>query len=682
MSYFIVVEVDCVHPVTLQTETLRLTDRHSYVGNGWTHVPYLNDTFNFEESLFDTGTTGANVKIGVGTVSASNNGGIFDKYRFFGFDGQRISIYNLSDEYEVPSAENLSFSGTVYYASLSWDEVTFYVKNRFEELNVKACKSSFLGTNEGPQGLEGGKDDLKGKSKPMLYGQCVNIPWYRLNSSLEIYGCNFDKDGNRKAVAAIMTVLDKGGEIHFEGDVPDYTTLQGATVTAGMYQSCLAEGLIKLGTPARGDVTGDVYEAIGEDASAPRVVRRILEDVLDFVSGIDFDPETLQQLHESNPASVGVFIEGDDKVLDVCSRVLDSIGGYHVPDFKGMFFFGRVELPNPESAVSAYTFNDDIINKDNLNRLMTGDQGHGIPCATVTLNHTLAWKYVDEGSVLESVPSSVRGLITSQWRSSKAPDISVLTDKTDRAYTVGKIHKLAPDLTFDSLLVAPRNLKLRNGDFSLVDKDDLPQQWDTLQALDGSSIIASGGVCALTPSFFASPILGQHIGFTGPEFTGTSFSDEICNGRFVLRFKIESNPTNLKVWITQDLAPGADIVFSEEGWQEVDIDFSGDVTDGMGVYFSCIDTFAGGVAISNVSISFFQYGLSPEQEAERRFRFHSADTERYMLSIPYFVGKKIGLGSKVTMQCGRFGMEDGKMFLVIGRSVDSDDEIVSLDLLG
>lgn len=682
-DFFTVVEVDGVNPVTLLTETIRLTDRKDYVGNDYIHVPALKEVFNFEESLFDTGTTNANIRIGVGQVVAINNSGVFDKYQFYGFDGQAISIYNLTDPLEVPSNTNLTFRGTMYYAALSWDEVIFYVKNRFEDLNVKACKAAFLGTNAGPTGLEGTKDDLKDKSKPRLYGQCLNIPWYRLNSSLEIYGCNFDNDGNRKAVTAIWNVLDKGGEIQFEGDTANATALQAASVTAGKYKSCLAEGLIKLGTPAKGDVTGDVYEALGEDASAPRVTQRILQDTLGFQSGIDYDPESLQLLHAKNAASVGIFIEGEDKVLDCCNKVLDSIGGFMVPDFKGTFFFGRVELPDRETSPSVATFTDDYINKDTLDRLMTGDDGHGIPCGSVKLNHTRAWKVVDEGSVLESVSSQVKSFITQQYRSTVSPNIGLIEDKSNRAYTVRVIHKLAPDLVFDTLLVDPRPLKLRNGDFTLRQLSLIPSLWDVVSEPGTSDISVNSEQCTLTPDGTNNPYMVQNIGIAGSVgYTGTSLPDELYNCAMVLTFDIVSGFANLQQFFTANGVTSAANTFTSLGRQTVNYNFVGNPASGLLVSFQTISAVGGAATIDNVALTMAQYGLTTTQEADRRFAMLSADTERYKFVVPYRHGKNIGLGQIITLQCSRFGMQDGKMFLVIGRSVDSDDETVALDILG
>lgn len=116
------------------------------------------------------------------------------------------------------------------------------------ELDVPIC-ALYAGTG----GLEG-PSSLAGQFKPRLYGLKRNVEPVLIDAGLLLYQLH---DGPMQQVRAVR---DKGVALTSGGDVASYAALSSATVAAGSYKTCLAAGLIRIGSvpslltaDARGD---------------------------------------------------------------------------------------------------------------------------------------------------------------------------------------------------------------------------------------------------------------------------------------------------------------------------------------------------------------------------------------------------------------------------------------------
>jgi len=88
--------------------------------------------------------------------------------------------------------------------------------------------------------------------------------------------------------------------------------------------------------------------------------------------------------------------------------------------------------------------------------------------------------------------------------------------------------------------------------------------------------------------------------------------------------------------------------------------------------------------IANVSWRLEQQGMSPRDECIRRLEKESSFIERYNLDVTQEFCRKYGIGPGkiVTLKDDRFGLQDGKDFLVIGVDQDGDELITTLDVWG
>lgn len=668
MSFY-VAHIYCVNPETEATETIRVTDASSYSGILGAYSPHLNEVLNYEESLFSTGTTTGAISSGIGEISLSNKDGEFDAYRFHGFDGQIVEVFFLTSKTEEPTDDNLIFRGTMKHIEMSIEEFSIYVMNRLEAIEYSIQTMTFAGTNLGPTGLEGVPDTIGGRIKPMVWGRCLNVPGYVVNSSLHIYAFNYNHIGNRKAVHSIWNIADKGGAIVFEADVANSAALVAASVTAGNYKSCRAEGLIKLGSAPKGEVTGDVYESYGEDSSAPRIVQRILEQVCGFVADVDYDLESLNDLHNKNACPTQYYVTDEVSCLTVCSELLASIGGWMSPNLLGLFRFGRIELPATLGQASVLEVVTDIRKLKSLRRIPTGDKGLGIPASRVEIKHTKLWRPLPPGETLESLTPELRDYYAKEYRSSSA----------DSSEGVA-IHVLAPSVSFETLLVSPRELKVAK--FLEKNIGVAPENWDVATGSGGTSgvTVVSATTVSLRSNLFFAANLEYYLGTGG----GLLVNEELFTGNYVLSFDIGINASNITVSVlSSGLTLIAQVVPSDG--QRVELPFFWDTATSAYLRIKFVTGASADLTtqIYNIKVSESQYGLSTQEEADRRLSILSSlYTERYEFQLDSSVGRNVQLGDVVTLKSDRYFLSEGKDFLTVGRAVSNRGQLLSFDVYG
>lgn len=643
----LVAHVYVIHPLSFETEVLLLTSGKHFTSGGQNYIPAIKTPITYGQSLFSRGTTSGETTVGVGELVIQNIDERFDYLRTYGFDGQRVDIYLLDDENDTLSDSKLYYRGTAFYAEITAEAVTITLMSRLQEMDIPCIEQTFEGTNAGPTGLEGTEETIKGKQKPMVYGRCFNIPLYCLNSSALIYGCNFNRDGTRKAVKYFKYVRDKGGELLFEADVASASLLQAASVTAGMYKSCIAEGLVKLGSVPQGDVTADVYESDGEDSSAPRVARRMLEELKGYAGGADFNTDELNSLHDKNACPVGIFITDSTTVLSAVTQVLDSIAGWMIPDSKGFLRFGRIEDPATLPVVATIT--EDMYLDGTLNRIPTNDDARNIPAFKLELKHTRNWEPMSKGELLISLAEEIAGALREEYRSVVSEDSAVKT-----------VHPNATYLTYETLLMKPLQAKVRSGDCTTNKNGDFV----------GTQESGTGGSVAFSGQMTINPGTGNYY------VTQTlSSPDEIYPGNHVLYFELVSGTVEARV--TQGVTTLASTTFTGAGTKS--LAFTMPIGSGVVIMFR-VTSGGGSAVIDNIFVYESNPGLTVQQEADRRFAIQKKTQERFTLELDFLQFSFIEVGQAIILQDQRFGLEAGKSFLVIGRDDDLEDEKLELDI--
>ena len=684
---------------------LWLTDGHEYTAMGVVSYPMLSKNFLFTESIFKDGTIFGAPDVGVGDLEGDNTSGFFDSYRFYGFDGQRVRVYQIQS-YEEPLDDNINllFTGTQDFPEFQLKTATFHVKNRLQEWTVAMQTRTFSGglpddlhTTLGPpidyisdpadpeaqppdfivvydpfydgnyiNRLEG-EEGLAGKTKPMLFGRCFNIPLTCVNSSRGIFAFNYDIAGNRAPVYAIRRVYDQGVDILPGTDYPTAAAMIAAAAPAGgFYNSCLAESLIMFGQFPLGDATADIDEAPLALCTAAQVTSRILTKVLLYSQGQDFSQGELDALDALNACPVGIYCEGTEEIGDCIIQVLTSIGGWTCPDKNGVFRFGRIDLPQISRSVATFT-NDNILN-NSLSRVQTGDENRGIPAQKVTLRHTKVWSVLSKGQTLASVYEYTRTFMANEFRSSEAADPAVLT-----------AHPSAPVISFDTLLVKGQRALIRNWDFliPLGTVVSPKADWGNTSTGTATATIDSLNRLVLTPATAGQGAVHQALSLSnntfsegawkfGFYFSGVNGSIQLQDGVYFTKVLNLTVAGDYSILVNFDL--GGPFTHS------LNIDFYNTAVDATGLLKAIFD---------NVYMQQILPGLTPKQEAARRLTILKSNFERFKfdLSIEDSMSVKIGDVCTVVLD-DRMQMQDGKAFRIVGKLYDTDKNQVELDVVG
>lgn len=699
-----VCHIDMFNPNTQLVETLRITSSEDYIANGVSYLPILSQKLDYNVSLFDRGTTQGAVTVGLGTIVATNANGELDQYRSYGFDGRTISVYKPQDKYDaVTDSTNVFLTGIIAYVEFGWTTVTFYIKSKLEALNVPMQPTSLAGTNLGTGGagyatggggyggnggVIGGGDlngrydgyegslDMTGRAKPQTFGRVSNAEGVLVNQFYLTWAFNYDYSGNRMPIYRVYNVYVKG--IRYPWNGADYATvalLQAATIRAGFYATCLSEGLIRLGSiPAsNGKVVVDLADAPDPLCTVGQVVQRVFQRNTTYLPLTDYDAAQLNALDAYDITPVGVYISDNTTTkADVINRFLDSIGAWFAPNSQGVFKFGYIDFP--DNLIAAGNPSVAIITKeqwgDDIERLSVEDQSENIPAYAVNINHTHNWAVQDNGSLADAVGMGDRQFFTQEWRVAKAKDSPTLI-----------AHPLAPTLTYDTWLNSQIIVPLLNGDFSVLFAS--PGNGWTLSGTPTSSVQAVGGV-TLVPNGSNIASIAQNFIYrsdVSPGVIELIFTVSASVSAKSVRVSVVRNPLFTPVTLFTGVfnSTPQDVIYIQQ--------FT--LPDGLSqpagqlqVIFATTTTLTQ-AAFKNVSMRMLQQGGGPDGVAARRLAVQKGLQERYQCSVSqnFYIQNGIDIGTIVTLQDDkRFGLEDGKAFVVIGADPSEEDFKVMLDV--
>ncbi|WP_294640132.1 hypothetical protein [uncultured Aureimonas sp.] len=398
----------------------------------------VKDPGNFERFLFGRSRTRGESDVGGGDIQLVNADGSLDGLLDLAFDGRPIRIWSLESQ-ETPWAERRTvFTGTMEQAEFPSRAVTIRIRDMLDALREPLERPAYLGTTtSGGLTIAEGNTDLKDVKKPRLYGRALNIAPVTVDQFDNLYQVS------DRAIAEISNVRDNGVKLTATGDHADLAALKGAVMTGGQYATCLALGLLRTYTRPAGTLTLDAAEGA---TLADRSVARNVARVLDGLAVVDAG--SIDALHAEAPAEAGFWTgTADVSPLRIASALLESIGGWLVPDRFGTFRVGRLRLPSGEGVVRITT--DFLLGGDSLFRNATADEGAGVPARSVTVRYGRAWTTYSEADLKDVASDDVyRAFAIQEFRQIKLPVEANTT-----------LHPKGPDLTKDTCLVLEADAK-------------------------------------------------------------------------------------------------------------------------------------------------------------------------------------------------------------------------------
>jgi hypothetical protein len=233
------------------------------------------------------------------------------------------------------------FVGKVSGFGIKGDTLTLGCQVDLEPFNVDVLPSTYAGTG----GAEGSADN-KGQVKPLVIGSAKGVQPVLINAVNSVY--QFSGYG---AIEAVSALFERGASFGSAiGDYANYAALVAATIAPGRWATCLAEGMVRLGAPEFGVITGDVIgHKIG--AASPTLTGEVIAALAE-IAGVNADAlnaETLAALDLEKPYSVGVVLSGQTRFADIAREMALYCNYQAGVGFDGRFTVIQITFGQDES---------------------------------------------------------------------------------------------------------------------------------------------------------------------------------------------------------------------------------------------------------------------------------------------------------------------------------------------
>ena len=375
---------------------------------------------SMKQEMFENGLSFGNVKTGYGAFYMSNVDGALDFLVDCGLDGRSL-IVKLGKRGARYTTFNTVLTATMDFPEFSDKQVTLRIRDKQKLLEKPISEEKYKGDNQGPVGIEGTENDIKGNSKPVIFGQVMNIPTIMVNSSRLVYQVSY-------LPVTITSVMDRGANLT-KG--PDYASLNDMMSDTGIPAAgafrCLPQmGVFRLGSPPSGQVTANA-----------ETDRKKAGELLLWLAQLAGLPDTeintaeFDALDQLAPYPIGVYFLAETHIKEVMNAISQSVGAWFSFDVLGVFHCGRIDIPSGGPIIKLDENRIDELERQKKN-------------ATIhTVNVTYGRNYTIQNSdIAGSVSDEYKAWLSESTRKAVATDDSVKT-----------IHLLAEEKNFETALV-------------------------------------------------------------------------------------------------------------------------------------------------------------------------------------------------------------------------------------
>lgn len=285
---------------------------------------------DFQEPV-DTGGASFGFNIGILKMTYANA----DTYMWA---GAPVEIYAEEPGTAWPWAQR--FKGRVAGFSRRNQVVTINSKIDTEPFEKNVLTATYAGTT----GAEGSAD-LKGRLKPLVIGWAKNVEPVLIDATNSVY--QFSAYGAIEAVSVLYErATDFGASV---GDYATYAALVAATIPAGRWGTCLAAGMVRLGAPAAGVITGDIRgHRVG--GTTPRLTGAVISALATIagVSAGNIESATLTALDAEVPYPINIVLTEQAKFNDIAASLALACNWQSGITLQGKFFVLAVTLTGSE----------------------------------------------------------------------------------------------------------------------------------------------------------------------------------------------------------------------------------------------------------------------------------------------------------------------------------------------
>jgi len=255
---------------------------------------------------------------------------------------------------EVYVSSNYAPSSTNWYPMYKGACKTLIVKRLLVDIKAVSNfdifnKSMNPETFRGVRGEYEGDEDLKGKTKPRLFGKVFNITPVLLRSDNLVFGCNWKFNGLRESVVVFESIRDGGAELILDitdsagGDYESTASMDAYQPSTGEYVTCTAEGTFKLGSSPVYGVTCDVTQQT-----------QTYTDIVQMYSiELNFEGYII---HYAPSYILGFYLDTNVEYVNFNNQIIDNLDLTNW--FDGSKKFNVTSLRNLDSKISVARFID------------------------------------------------------------------------------------------------------------------------------------------------------------------------------------------------------------------------------------------------------------------------------------------------------------------------------------
>lgn len=352
-----------------ETVTLRLSDRgwvspyeevaepvgpvlRTWRDSRW-YEARLDEEPQLDQEIPVTPEAGTRSGLSAGRIRLNNLDGALDVWPdLYTVAGRKLRV--LKAVYERDRLPNYADHSLLYEATMAdWlaDEETLEI-----EIGGARVRLQNPAQNRIYQGTGGEEGDAlwAGVRMPMTFGEVFNIEGDLIVAATLTYRLHSGR------IRALLDCRDRGISLNYAGDFADYAALAAASLSAGQYASCLAEGLARLhslneGSRITWDLEGDVDgRGLFADSHAA-IARRVLAlggiGDAGLASGTfarDWPAGRAGLFLPSIASAVGaraVDAGGAPSIAEVLDRLAASVAGWWGEDETGAIAIGRLRVP-------------------------------------------------------------------------------------------------------------------------------------------------------------------------------------------------------------------------------------------------------------------------------------------------------------------------------------------------
>lgn len=441
MAQIIVADIEAYDAALPGVRTLRYATQAYVTGPADSpahtcYEPRIQQPANVRRDCFQQGQTFGRTQIGYGELVLVNNDGALDGLLEYSFAGRAITIKLgtvLPNSGGVPTWTTV-LAGTMEQAQFSWKQVTIRVRDRQQDLARPLQQVRYAGTNALPAGLEGVADDLKGRSKPLVFGQVFNVAPPCVNTDRRIYQVH-----HGSVLQSIDAVYDRGVALTAGAAYTSQAQMESTPPSAGQYRiwnDATAGCFLRLGSAPAGTVTVDATRGA---SAAQRTAGQLFNAIL-LAAGIpsgSISASDVTALDAAAAYPLGVYVphDRDVSIIELLDQVGGSVGAYWGADVLGQFRIGRIVVPTG-TAVGTLT----TVEITRIDRVPSRDAGAGLPSWKVKLGYRRV--YSVQADLAAGVADARKTFVASEYRRVESSDGAVLT-----------ANATSPEMEFNTLLI-------------------------------------------------------------------------------------------------------------------------------------------------------------------------------------------------------------------------------------